>query len=157
MRKLIPRNLIIIISGLTLFLLSCSPEACFEATDSSLKAVLWLKAGGKRQAPDSLTVYGLNMESNKLYNKTKNTVTALLPLNTATGNCTYIIIINDITDTIELRYSSFPHLISKECGYTYYHNLYSDSLVYTTNAIDAIEIIKNTVTTINEENIRILY
>lgn len=157
MRKYIPRNLIIFISGLTLFLLSCTPQACFEATDSSLKAVFCLKTTGKRQAPDSLTVYGLNMETNKIYNKSKNIPVALLPLNTTTGNCTYIIIINDKTDTVELRYSSYPHLISKECGYTFYHDLFADSLIYTTNIIDNIKIIKNTVTTINEENIHIFY
>ena len=157
MRKLIPRNLTIILSGLILFLLSCTPESCFEETESFLKATLYLNETGNLRAPDSLTVYGLNMETNKLYNKTKNVQIALLPLNASTANCVYIIRINGITDTLEFRYSSYPHLVSKECGYTFYHNLISDSLTYTTNAIDSIYIRKNTITTFNEENIRIFY
>ncbi|MFA5819473.1 MAG: DUF6452 family protein [Bacteroidales bacterium] len=157
MRKLIPRNLTIILSGLILFLLSCTPESCFEETESFLKATLYLNETGNLRAPDSLTVYGLNMETNKLYDKTKNVQIALLPLNASTANCVYITKINGITDTLEFRYSSYPHLVSKECGYTFYHNLISDSLTYTTNAIDSIYIKKNTITTFNEENIRIFY
>ena len=157
MKKFIPRILTIILSGLILFLLSCTPESCFEETESFLKATLYLNETGILHAPDSLTVYGLNMETNKLYNKTKNVQIALLPLNASTTNCVYIIKINGITDTLELRYSSYPHLVSKECGYTFYFNLISDSLTYTINAIDSIYVRKNTITTINEENIRIFY
>ena len=36
---------------------------------------------------------------------------------------TFVIKINGVTDTIEFQYSSYPHLISKECGYTFYHHL----------------------------------
>lgn len=92
-----------------------------------------------------------------LYNNVKSPSVALLPLNIATGNCRYIININGKSDTIEFHYKSYPHLISKECGYTFYHDLYSDSLFYTLHQIDSIKIIKNTVTNINEENIRIYY
>ncbi|MDP3003236.1 MAG: DUF6452 family protein [Bacteroidales bacterium] len=157
MRKFIPRNLTIILSGLILFLLSCTPESCFEETESFLKATLYLNETGILRAPDSLTVYGLNMETNKLYDKTKKIQIALLPLNASTTNCLYIIRINGITDTLVLNYSSYPHLVSKECGYTFYHKLISDSITYTTNAIDSIYIRKNTITTFNEENIRIFY
>jgi len=157
MKKFIPRNLTIILSGLILLLLSCTPESCLEETESFLKATLYLKKTGILQSPDSLTVYGLNMETDKLYDKTKNVKIALLPLNASTTNCVYIIRINGITDTLVLNYSSYPHLVSKECGYTFYHNLISDSLTFTTNAIYSISIRKNTITTINEENIRIFY
>jgi hypothetical protein len=155
MRKVIPGNLVVILSGLILFMLSCTPESCFEETKSFLKASLYDNITKKLQAPDSLTAYGLNMETNKLYDKTKKLQIALLPLNAVTDNCVFIIKINGITDTLEFWYSSYPHLVSKECGYTFYHNL--DTLTYTTNVIDSIYIRKNNITTINEENIRIFY
>lgn len=157
MRKTVPGNLLVIISGLILFLLSCTPEACFEETDSSVKAIFCLKTTKKRLAPDSLTVYGLNMELNMLYNNVKSPAMALLPLNIATGNCSYIININGKSDTIEFHYNSYPHIISKECGYTFYHNLNADSLIYSRNIIDSIGIVKEIVTNKNEENIRIYY
>jgi Family of unknown function (DUF6452) len=154
MRKFIPENLIIILSGLILFLLSCTPESCFEETESFLKASFY--NNGKLQAPDSLTIYGLNMETNKLYDKVRKVQPALIPLNSATTNCVYIIRINGITDTLEFRYSSYPHLVSKECGYTFYHNLDTDR-IFTKHAIVNIYIGKRNITTINEENIRIFY
>jgi hypothetical protein len=155
MKKLILGSLSIILSALILFLYSCTAEPCFEETESFLKASFYDYTTKKLHSPDSLTVYGMNMETNKLYNKALGIQPALMPLNAATGNCVYIIRINGITDTLELRYNSNPHLLTKECGYTFYHNL--DTGIYTTNAIDSIFISKNIITTVNEENIRIFY
>ncbi len=145
----------VVFAGFFTFLVSCTPEACFEETNAFLKASFYLDATGKYLAPDSLTLYGLDMESNKLYNKTASVQPALLPLNAATGNCTFIIRINGVSDTIALWYSSYPHLISRECGYTFYHIL--NSLSVTDNIIDTIIIRNNNITTINEENVRIFY
>jgi len=110
----------------------------------------------KLTAPDSLTIFGTGMETNKLYDKGFRVQPALLPLNSATNNCGYIIIINGITDTLAFTYSSYPHLISKECGYSFYHTI-DTTLTFSRNDIDSIKIMKRNITTINEENIRIYY
>lgn len=157
MRKFLPGNLTFILSGLILFMLSCTPESCFEETESFLKVSFYNYVTQRPQAPDSVTIYGLNMETDSLYNETLNVQRALLPLNTVTGSCVFIIRLNGITDSVEFGYTSYPHLLSKECGYTFYHILIPDSLTYSTNAIDLIEIRKSKITTINEENIRIYY
>ena len=155
MRKHIPRYLIFTLAGLLLFEFSCTPGSCFEETESYLKASFYDDVTKQLRAPDSLTVYGLNMESSKLYSKTPKVQTALLPLNSATDMCTYILIVNGITDTLTFRYNSYPHLISKECGYTFYHNI--ETPESTTNIIKYIYLNKSNITTINEENIRIFY
>lgn len=155
MRKTTPIILILFLSSMVLT--SCTSESCLEETEAYLKISFYKSSTSKLAAPDSLTIYGLNMESSKLYNKSKGVQPALLPLNSATDNCTYLITINKITDTLTLRYSNYPHLVSKECGYTFYHELISDSLEYSTSGIDSIKISKNNITTINEENIRIFY
>jgi hypothetical protein len=157
MNKVIKGTLFIIVSGFFLLLYSCTPQSCFEQTDAFVKTSLYLNKTGKLLAPDSLTVYGLNMATNKLYDKSKSITIAQLPLNASLSHSTFIIKINGITDTLELRYTSYPHLISKECGYTFYHNLQSDSLVYSRNIIDSVYIRNNNITTLNEENIRIFY
>ena len=136
-------------------LFSCSPKACYEDTESLLKANFYGYSTLKTAAPDSVTMYGLSMESDKLYNKTANLQPARKPLNASSPKCTYIIRINGVTDTIQLWYSSYPHLISKECGYAFFHNL--DSLTYTKNKIDSISKSNSNITTINVENIRIFY
>ena len=155
MKKHIPVKLSIILSGLIVFLISCAPGSCFEVTESFVKASFYNNTTKILQAPDSLTVYGLNMETNKLYNNILKVQPALLPLNASADTCKYIIKINGVADTLEFRYSSYPHLISKECGYTFYHNI--DTVISTTNTIFYIYISNSNVTTVNEENIRIFY
>jgi uncharacterized protein YceK len=145
------------ITGCSVIILSCAPEACFEETNAYLKASFYSYSNStvKLIAPDSLTVFGQG-QTTKLYNKAGNVQPALLPLNAAAGSCTYIIRINGINDTVQFLYSSRTHLISKECGYTYYHALL-DLPAYTQNNIDTILIINSSITTANEENIRIFY
>jgi hypothetical protein len=157
MRNFIPGNLTIILSGLILYLFSCTPESCLEETNAFVKASFYLSKTNKPTVPDSLTLYGIYMDTSKIYDKSIKIQPALIPLNNLTGRCIFIIKINGITDTLYLVYTSYPHLVSKECGYTFYHNLISDSLTFTTNIIDSIDIRKSAITTINEENIRIYY
>jgi hypothetical protein len=146
-----------IIAGFTVIMFSCAPEACFEETNAYLKASFYSYSNStvKLIAPDSLTLFGQG-QTIKLYNKAGNVQPALLPLNAAAGSCTFIIRINGINDTVQFLYSSRMHLLSKECGYTYYHTLL-DLPAYTQNKIDTILIINSSITTANEENIRIFY
>jgi len=44
----------LIIAGFFTYLISCSPEACFEETNAFLKASFYLDATGNYKAPDSL-------------------------------------------------------------------------------------------------------
>ena len=52
--------------------------------------------------------------------------------------CKFVIRINGINDTIEFIYSSYTHLLSKECGYTFSYNL--DTAIHSINIIDSISI-----------------
>jgi hypothetical protein len=138
-------------------LISCTPQACQEETLSKIKATFYVTGTNKIQAPDSLTVYGLGIhaDTNKIYNKSSKISIAQIPLNPSAGTCGFVFRINGITDTLNFTYASYPHLISKECGFTYYHIL--DSYTVTGNAIDTIIFMNKNITTINEENIRIFY
>jgi hypothetical protein len=156
MKRIIRIILYSVIWGFASLIYSCAPEACLEETESFLNASLYNNTTKKKESPDSLTLYGLNHETNKLYNKTEGVQPALFPLDQLANNCSFIIRINGITDTITFRYTSRLHLISKECGYTIYHNII-DTPFYTKNAIDYIYTASRNITTVNEENIRIFY
>ena len=155
MRKVVPRSLISVLSGLIIILFSCVQGSCFDETESYLKASLYNNSFGKILAPDSITLYGLNRDS-IIYNKVADVTLALIPLNDTAQSSTFVIKINGITDTIEFRYSSYPHLISKECGYTYYHHLDSDP-IFTKHIITDILIENSTITNLKIENIQISY
>jgi hypothetical protein len=156
MRKFLHRKLSITFSALILILYSCTTGSCYQETNAFVKASFYNYKTQKLQAPDSVTIYGLNMEDNKLYSKAKGLQPALFPLNPATISSIFIIKINGKTDTLEFRYNSYPHLISKECGISYYHNLDTDR-IFTRNAIINIYIGNGNISTVNEENIRIFY
>jgi hypothetical protein len=134
---------------------ACTPQSCFEETDAFVKASFYKEETGAIAPPDSLTLYGIDMESSRLYNKGSKIQPALFPLNAATGISIFIIRINGISDTLTFTYTSYPHLISKECGYAFYHTI--DTPVVTKNLIKSVTLMKNNITTLNEENIRINY
>ncbi|MDP4222253.1 MAG: DUF6452 family protein [Bacteroidota bacterium] len=145
----------VLIAGFSIFIVSCASEACFEETNSYLKATFYNNTTKKQVAPDSVTLFGVNHESTKIYNKASNVQPALFPLDPASEKSTFVIRINGVTDTIQFLYSSYPHLISKECGYTFYQTL--DTFFFSRNRINYIYRSSNKITTINEENIRIFY
>jgi len=156
MKKLFRGILIIIIPGLLYSMFSCTPLTCFEDTEAFIKASFYDNTTKLMLTPDSITIYGLDMENNKLYNNVKNVQPALFPLNASASSAIFIIIINGRTDTISFSYNSYPHLISKECGYTFFFNLDSDP-VHTFNGVKYIFRNNSNITTVNEENIRIYF
>ena len=157
MRKFIPGSFYIILSGIIVFLLSCTPGSCFEETESYVKASFYTReVVEKRTAPDSLTLYGLNNDS-LIYNKKASVQPALIPLNSSADSSIFVIKINGVSDTIKFIYSSSPHLISKECGYTFYHHLDTILPLKRFHAIKDIFYANKTITNLNVENIRIFY
>ncbi len=155
MNKYISGSLFIIISGLILLSSSCTPQSCLEETEAFLKVSFYNTTAKRLLAPAKLSVYGLGNDS-AIYVNSTGIQPALLPLNASTDTTSFLIEINGTADTIRFIYSSYPHLISKECGYTFYHDLDS-TRSFTRNAIIDIYYTKRNITTVNEENIRIFY
>ncbi len=146
---------IISVVYLALVLLSCTPGSCFEETNSFMKASFYQTGTGKMKPPDSLTVYGIGKENDTIYKKAANVQPALFPFDAGENRCGFMVRINGISDTMVVWYESYPHLISRECGITFYHTL--DSVVATKNLVDTVIISNSKISTVNEENIRIFY
>jgi predicted nucleic-acid-binding Zn-ribbon protein len=144
-----------ILTGLIIVTYSCTPGACFDDITAYMKASLFLDSTEKQVAPDSLSLMGAGRETTKIYDAKTNLKQALIPLDASSANSSFLIGINGVYDTLTVWYSTFLHLISKDCGYTFYYNL--DSLLTTNHKINRITITKNSVTTLSEENIRIYY
>ncbi len=146
-------SLFIVVCALVLSV-SCTPGSCFEETNAYLKASFYQTSTGMAVPPDSLTLYGIGKDS-VIYKKTSRVQPAMIPLNASAPGCRFLIKINGVDDTISFFYSTFAHLISKECGYTFFHDL--DSVAFTRNMIDTIQVKLKTITTFNEPNIFIYY
>lgn len=155
MRKTARIIQIIVIQGFLFLVCSCTPEACLEETEAYVKATFYSSATGKSVIPDSLTIYGSGMDTTFIYEKARGIRVANLPLNVSAQSSVFVVTINTLTDTLTILHTSYPHLISQECGYTWYHNIEEPS--FTGNAIDSIHSPKRVITTFNEENIRIYF
>jgi hypothetical protein len=146
--------LLLLLPGIRL-LHSCTPETCTGETTSFVHVSFYKAATNKLAAPDSITVVGIGMDTTRLYNSAHNTSSINLPLNSSTDSCGFIIKINNITDSLKFVYTSYPHLISKECGITFFYSL--ESTRAGGSAIDTILIFNKNITTFYGENIRIIY
>jgi len=135
--------------------ISCTTGSCLEETESAAKAGFYETGSGNIITIDTITVYGLGMDASLLYNKATSRNNILLPLNPATETSSFILTSDGKTDTITIEYASFPHLVSKECGYSMFNSIIS--CISTKNIIDTVLVKNSEVNTSYHENIRIFF
>jgi hypothetical protein len=133
---------------------SCVPQACLDEMEAFVNASFYETGTGKPQTPDSITLYGLGSDSGMLYNKATKLDKIKFPLFGGSDTSRFVMKINGIPDTVTFIYSSYSHLVTKECGYTFFHSI--QDVFNTRSGIDFI-LSKGNITTSNEENIRIFY
>jgi hypothetical protein len=95
------------------------------------------------------------METDLIYQNVKDRKDLVLFLDPALQSCSFVVIINSVADTVTFNYTSFPHLVSKECGYTFFHTITSHSS--TNNLIDTVLLRNPNIKIQYEENIRIFF
>ena len=142
------------ITGFFVLITSCLDTECTDETEAYVKVSLYSYESKKIALPDSVTLYGADNEV-KIYDSQKITLPALIPLKNSDNETEFIIKINGIADTIRFVHSNFPHLISKECGYSMYHTI--DTIYPTFNGIDSISLTNKEITVKNIENVAIFY
>ena len=142
------------IAGFFLLLTSCSDIGCADATEAYVKVSFYNYDTKLSASPDSITLYGVG-NSMKIYNNQRVTPPMIMPLKNYDNETEFIIRINGTADTIRFVHSNFPHLISKECGYSMFHTI--DAVYYTVNEIDSIAVTNNEVSLKNIQNVAIFY
>lgn len=81
----------VLFTGSLLVQFSCAPVACFDETNAFLKASFYLDSTRAQTTPDSVTLYGTGMDTNKIYEAKENLKQALIPLNASTSNCSWFL------------------------------------------------------------------
>jgi hypothetical protein len=137
-----------------LILSQCASLPCTQETDAKVKTDFFRTGTGTAITADSVTLYGLGRDTNKIYDKATNLKSINFPLDSSSDSCSFFIQLNSLTDTVTFYYTNYTHLVSKECGYTFYHSL--DSIKHKKPVLD-YNIMNRNITTVNEENIRIFY
>jgi hypothetical protein len=134
---------------------SCTPSACIGETTAFLKGGFYKSGTSTPLVADTVTIYGVGKDSSKIYSNSLKVSLIQLPLDASSGTSSFVMKINSTIDTLTFKYSNYPHLISKECGVTFFYIL--ESCKWRGSIIDTINIKNNNITTFNEENIRIFY
>ena len=148
-------SLLIIFLIILSFSSSCTPSACIGETTAFLKGGFYKNGTSTPLVADTVTIFGVGNDSTKIYSKALKVSVIQLPLDASSGKCSFVMKINNKIDTLTFNYSSYPHMISKECGVTFFYIL--ESCRWRGSIIDTINIRNNNISTFNEENIRIFY
>ena len=147
------KNLLLFLC-IVLGIFCCTPEGCYEDIESDLVISLNESDEETQSIIDSLTVYGLGMESDSLY-KNASTENLFLPLFAGSDYSTFVVVNGQTKDTISINYNSTYNFVSKGCGYNFLYTI--ESVTFTKNRIDTILIINNNVSPDDEENLRTFF
>jgi len=146
---------IIFFSVLLYISYSCSPQPCYQDTVATIKANFYRTGTGTTVTADSVTLYGAGRDTSKIYDAATGISSIAIPLDAGSDSSSFVIKIDTLTDVITFYYSRYTHLISKECGYTFYYNL-TKPVKHSLPLPDFL-IINTDITTGNAENIRIFF
>lgn len=146
---------ITVLALLTLLTQACSEQACYDDVDPLVNVILLESGTGAAKKSDSLKVTGLAFPS-PVALVTETSVTKFsIPLNPAAETSVIVILLNGIADTATISYTTFIHLVSPECGYTFYSVI--QGLNTTHNIIDSLIIENKNITVDGERNMRLFY
>jgi hypothetical protein len=103
---------------------------------------------------DNLSVYGLGREDSLLYSR-NNIGFIDLPLNGNADESGFVLLFDNIADTLWIQYDVIPVFESPECGFMLNYELTATRHTY--NMIDSVVILINQVTSFEDTNIRIYH
>jgi len=140
---------------LTLLLPACSEQACYDDTDPLVNVILLESGTGAAKNSVSLKITGLTGVSPVELVTATSVARFSLPLNPAEETSVIVIVLNGIADTATISYTNFVHMVSPECGYTFYSIV--QGLNTTHNIIDSLIIENKNITVDGERNMRLFY
>jgi hypothetical protein len=146
---------ITILVFLTLLSPACSEQACYDDTDPLVNVILLESGTGAAKNSVSLKITGLTGVSPVDLVTATSVAKFSFPLNPAEETSVIVIVLNDIADTATISYTNFVHLVSPECGYTFYSVV--QGLNTTHNIIDSLIIENKNITVDGERNMRLFY
>ncbi len=130
-------------------------ELCEDITDNPLRIGFYTFEDGENTpiSVDSLTVFGLEYED-FLYDNQYNVGRIEVPLNMSVDNCAFVMVFPESTDTLKVFYERNLSLVSVECGFVTFYDIFE--VQTTNNSIQSYSIEENNVTNTNEEHLHII-
>lgn len=138
-----------------LLISACSTQACYDDTDPMVNIGLFASGAGTVKKSTSLNVTGVADPSSVQIFSATTVASFSVPLDPVHNTSVFIITLNGVADTAIINYTSFIHIVSPECGYTFYNEI--TGLRTTHNIIDSLNIENKSVTLNGERNLRLFY
>ncbi len=141
--------------GLLSFIIGCSDKPCYEETDFFLN-VSFYTIDSTGQPTDTVfdTLYVAGVGSPYQLEYTGSTYEFVLDLNNDSTQFYFDFNEEGNSDQVVFSYKRNPFLVSHECGFAmFFDSLQVES--FTTNFIDSIEIISNTIDDSEQDNVKI--
>ncbi|OJV37489.1 MAG: hypothetical protein BGO29_03320 [Bacteroidales bacterium 36-12] len=134
---------------------SCTQDTtCRENKDVKLHADFINQSNNSKLTVDSVTVFGVGQDS-LIYNNKKSVDKILIPLNNAAEDCSFVIIFDEIADTINVKYTNIEYFMSYSCGVIMAHEI--DTVTFTDNYIKEIIIQNRIINPTDVKHIQILH
>ncbi len=166
MKKTVP----ILVTVLLIFFFACSgDEECRKNRYVNLKLGLYHSTYNETKgvyeevafSVDSLTSRGIKTDDNGgetlvdsiLYDNKKSVGKLVLPLDKSSEQSKYLVVFNDVSDTITVLHQNYDYYLSLECGCIKTFSI--DTVLMTNNFIDSVKIINHNVTNVDAEHIKI--
>jgi len=134
---------------------TCSSGACYEDMDPLMNGAMYASGTGLSQKAATLKIEGFTPTDTLDLVNSSSVATFSLMLNPEVQSVTLHITLNSVVDTAVINYTSYPHLVSQECGYTFFSSI--TGLNTTHNIIDSLIIENKSVTLNGERNLRLFY
>lgn len=145
-----------------MFLFLCAScgetTVCEDATATTLRIGFYSSSGNSQataSAVDSITVYAIGRDNDRIYDNQKDVMRIELPLNPGADSTGYVFKFPGATDTIWTVYERNLHLISVDCGFTMFYDI--QDFRPTSHFIYTHEISRNLVSNTLDENIKLFY
>ncbi len=134
---------------------SCSVQPCYEETDPLMNTLLLASGTGESATADSLRVRGVSATDTVEFVDERNATSFSLPLDPASDLSLFYITVNGIHDTAVIYYTRLPHLVSPECGYTFFNTVTGVSTTH--NIIDTLIIENSKVDLDGKKNLHLFF
>ena len=138
-------------------IISCQTNnQCDTATESLVKVNFYVVDSVELAVTVSnISVYGLGNSDSLLYENDTTRSSVLLPLSPNSETTEFVFEFENITENIKFTYTTSTYLESMDCGFITNYEI--ESVGYSKNIIDTIIIINGSVTTDNEEHIKLFF
>ncbi len=150
---------ILLLAAAVFVTVACNDDSCYD-NGNSLPLVRFYMSDSGAVTLSGVTLRGIDAPDDSVYVDNESLSETYMPLRATTNTTQWIIQVattdsTSVTDTLTINYTPVPYFAGSECGAMYMFEL--DDVYSTDNGIDSVVVMKNEVTNVSQEILRIYF